>query len=195
MRSARALDRSGFTLLELLVSLMLAVVVVTGLSASMMNGLQTHQRRRGDARSGDALRSARMALVTALRTAEADPLGVGLGLLDPDPDGSGSFDDVRITSDFNPPDGDVADVLEDVRFWRSQDTLYASWQTSGTATPVAVGVSDLSFEYFDAGGNALTTTADVELARSVRVTISTDPIGRAPARTLAARVMLRNRTN
>ena len=69
-----------------------------------------------------------MALVTTLRNAEADPLGLGLGLLDADPDGSGSFDEVRITSDFNPPDGDVADALEDVRFWRSQDTLYASWQ-------------------------------------------------------------------
>ena len=52
VRRAHSLGRSGFTLVELLVSLVLTGVIMAALSTSMVNGLLTHQRRRGEAQSG-----------------------------------------------------------------------------------------------------------------------------------------------
>ena len=79
-------------------------------------------------RAQESLRVAQMTLAPLLRSAGADPLGSGLTSVDVDPDGDGVFNDLRIKSDFNPMDGDVSDILEDVHVFVSNDTLWVRWQ-------------------------------------------------------------------
>lgn len=173
----RRLGRAGFTLTELLVSLTLLGVVLTSVMAVVANMQRGYARQREVARAEDGLRVAESTILTILRTAESNPRGM-TGFNAPrilaDPLGHGTFDNLRVVSDFNPPDGDVTDPLEDVVVSISSDTLYIRWQACAgcTAVPVAYPVRSLLFEYYTASGTTPLAAAQIGTARRVKVTIT-----------------------
>lgn len=173
--AARRARRGGFTLVELLVAMTLLTVVMGSL-VSVITTVQrdyVRQRSRSDAMS--ALRGAEQMLGRVFRTAGADPRGIGVVGIVAAPSGAGS---VRIRADFNPADGDVADPLEDVQFDLSGGEMRVRWQDGGTVTPLVRPVTGLTFEYFRADGTPITTLANADSARRVRITILS-PIRRA----------------
>lgn len=163
--------RSGFTLPELIIAMTMLSLVMASMVSVMLKVQRDYIRQRNQINSVEALRTTEMLLTRVMRTARANPLAVtNLTSITPDPLAHGVFDNVRVRSDFNPADGDVADPLEDVLVSVSNDTLRIRW-TAGTSTePVVFPVSDLRFAYFTADGTAV-TTADVSTARRVRMTI------------------------
>ena len=190
----RASGRAGFTLVEVLVSLTMLSIVLGAAVAVMLGVQRGYIRQRETARAETALRTAETTVVSVLRTAGADPYNTGLTLLDPDAKNRGVFDNVRVVSDFNPADGDVKDLLEDVLVYVERDTLYVSWKQGEPATPVAAPVRLLRFEYYPSTGPPLTTRAQILGATRVKVLLAAPRHSRTTA--LARReswVYLRNR--
>jgi prepilin-type N-terminal cleavage/methylation domain-containing protein len=192
------LGRAGFTLTELMLSLGLLAVVLSSVMGVVVNMQRGYIRQREAARGEDALRVAETTILTVFRTAEANPRGI-TGAMAPrilaNPLNRAAFDNVRILSDFNPVDGDVTDLLEDVLVHVTNDTLFIRWQSgAGSGVPVASPVRSLLFEYFTATGTVPLTAAQIALARRVRFTLTAPRHSRTAA--LLRRetwVFLRNR--
>lgn len=190
----RLQERSGFTLIELMISITMLAIVLGAMTKSMLSMQRGYVRQREMVRSEDAMRSAELIISSILRTAGANPrnmTGAGAPRIDPL---APPFDTLRVVADFNPADADVADLLEDVQVWALNDTLFVRWQAGAAATPVAFPVRNLSFQY-DSAGTVLATNADVaRAARRVRVSI--DAPRHSQTAVLARRdfwVYLRNR--
>ena len=193
----RAMRHSaGFSLLELIVSLTILGIVMGALLSAVVSTQRGYVRQRARVRAQESLRAAQMTLITILRSAGADPAFSGFAQLDPDPDGNGKFDDLRVVTDFNPPDGDVGDLLEDVHVWVASDTLWVRWQASGSNQPLAFPVSKLEFEYFANDGTKYTSAAQVVGATRARFTLEAprDPRTGSVERIESWWVHLRNRS-
>ena len=163
--------RGGFSLIELLISMTLLIVIVGSLMGAVWQVQRgfTYQQARMQAQ--EAIRVSEYVIGTVLRSAEADPLAAGTSLLDPDPSASGTFNRLRVVSDFNPADGDTNDQLEDVLVYVSNGTLFIRWQAGTSAQAMATPVDSLRFQYFDSSGTELTTAATVALASKVLLTL------------------------
>jgi prepilin-type N-terminal cleavage/methylation domain-containing protein len=170
-RPARVRARRGFTLPELALAMVMLTIVMGSMTSVILKVQRDYIRQRNQINSVDALRTTELLLTRVMRTARANPLAVAnLTSITPDPLAHGVFDNVRVRSDFNPADGDVADPLEDVLVSVANDTLRIRWTAGASTEPVVFPVSDLRFAYFTADGTAV-TTADVSTAKRVRMTI------------------------
>lgn len=185
---------AGFTLVELIVVITILSVVLAALMGVMLSIQRTYVSLRETARAQESLRTAHFVLGTIFRTAGADPQNTGLTLLDPDPQSHGTFDNVRVVSDFNPADGDVADPLEDVLVWVDTDTLFVRWQAGGADLPLAFPFIELRFEYYQTDGTLLTTASQVAGATRIKFTLEAprDPRSGAVER-IESWAYLRNR--
>lgn len=163
--------RAGFTLIELMISLTMLAIVLGALTTSMVSMQRGYTRQRETARSEDALRNAEVVLSSILRYAGANPLNLGGGgapRIDPyEP----PFDSLRVVADFNPANGVVTNLLEDVLVYAVNDTLYVRWQAGAAEAPVAWPVRSLAFQY-DSSGTIWATRDDaMRAAKRVRITL------------------------
>lgn len=172
-RRARSLrSRTGFTLVELLASLAVLGVVLAATVNTIARAQRSYTQQRDIAVGHNSMRMAELVVARVLRGARNDPLNRGTVGIDPDPRGTGSFDNVRVTSDFNPGDGDVADPLEDIELYVANDTLFVRWQAGEVAQPMAAPVRSMRFEYFATDGAPLTAADQVPGATRVRFTLT-----------------------
>ena len=151
----------GFSLVELIISMALLSVVVIAILNTVLTTQRMYIVQATTTRAQESLRSAEFTIGRVLRTAGADPLLTGTTLVDPDPLVRGEFDNLRVVSDFNPPDGDTDDILEDVLVWVGSDTLWIRWSAGGESQPMSYPVTSLEFRYFANDGTELTTATDV----------------------------------
>jgi prepilin-type N-terminal cleavage/methylation domain-containing protein len=170
MRTRRL--RSGFTLAELLVSLVMLGIVLGAVMGTVLTTQQEFFKHREIVKGQDALRNAEIIIGTVLRAAGADPANTKQAKLEPNPLNHAVFDNVRTFSDFNPVNGVFTDPLEDVLVHLANDTLYVRWQAGTLAQPVAYPVRSLQFEYFASNGTLLTNVADIVGATRVRMTLT-----------------------
>ena len=161
----------GFSLIELVISVMLLSLMLGSLGTAVVSMQGAFTRQQATLRSQEGLRAAEMIISNILRTARADPNDTGGGLLDPDPFDNGSFRILRARADFNPPDRDFDDPLEDITVGVSNDTLYVIWQSGGSRQPLAYPVDSLRFAYFNDAGTALTTKSEASGATKVRMSL------------------------
>jgi prepilin-type N-terminal cleavage/methylation domain-containing protein len=172
----RTPTRRGFTLIELMISMLLLSIVLTAVVSVVLTMQKSYVRQRQVAGADDALRSAESTLLTVLRSAGANPKGTISAGTSPqlvvDPLSHGAFDNVRAVADYNPTDGDTNDPLEDVTVSVSNDTMYVRWQAGGSTDPVAYGIRSLLFEYYASNGVALTTSSQAALATRVKITMT-----------------------
>lgn len=167
--------RSGFSLIELMISLTLLTVVLGAVVRVTLSMQRSYVRQVEVSGADDALRAAESSVLTLLRTAGANPFtitGASAPQLHPDPLGHGAFDNVRAVADFNPADGDTNDMLEDVIVSVASDTMRVRWLAGGTTDAVAYGIRALQFQYYASNGVALTTVTQAALATRVKVTIT-----------------------
>lgn len=168
----RTTHRAGFTLGELLVSLVLLSIVLGAVFGTVLTTQQEFFRQREIVKGQDALRNAEIIIGTVMKAAGADPANTKAGKLEPNPLNHATFDNVRTVSDFNPVNGVFTDALEDVLVFVDRDTLFVRWQTGTTAQPVAYPVRSVKFDYYASNGTLLTNIPDIVGATRVKVTLT-----------------------
>jgi prepilin-type N-terminal cleavage/methylation domain-containing protein len=189
-------DRGGFTLTEVMIALTMLAIIMGGVVSVMVSMQRGYIRQREVARTEDALRVAELTITRILQTAGSNPLNILPTAANPpriDPLTS-PFDTLRVVADFNPVDGDVLDLLEDMTVYVLNDTLYVRWQNGGVAAPVAFPVRTLLLQYDSAGTILTNPTVISRAATRVRITLQAPRHNRTDV--LARRdtwVYLRNR--
>jgi prepilin-type N-terminal cleavage/methylation domain-containing protein len=168
----RRAARRGYTLAELMIVIVILAIVMMGTSKSMLAVQKDYVTQRGAAQVQERLQSAEETIVRVLRAGRADPLGAGVGVIDPNPQGNPTRDNVRVRSDFNPADGDVSDPLEDVLVFVRNDSLLVRWEANQRATAVAYPVRSIAFSYYQLDGTPSTAAPLDSLARRVKVEIA-----------------------
>jgi type II secretory pathway pseudopilin PulG len=165
--------RWGFTLVEVMISLTMLAAIMGGVVSVMMSMQRGYIRQREVARSEDALRVAELTITRILQTAASNPLNIPSTAANPpriDPLAA-PFDTLRVVADFNPVDGDVNDLLEDMTVYALNDTLFVRWQNGGAVAPVAFPVRSLLFQY-DSAGTILNDPVIIRRAATrVRITL------------------------
>lgn len=147
--------RAGFSTVSTLVSLTLLTLVLTPVLGTIVRGQQSFTASWDKARAGGNARYGHLVLTRLVRSAGSHPAGVSVQAIDPDPRADGVFDDIRVRSDFNPPDGDTDDPNEDLTFFVKGDTMFVQ-SGAGDAEPYLIGVDSLAFEYYDILGAPIT---------------------------------------
>jgi prepilin-type N-terminal cleavage/methylation domain-containing protein len=192
----RRLGATGFTLPELLISLGMLGVVLSATVGTVLNAQRGYVRQREVARAEDALRVAETTVGSILRAAGANPRNI-TGVNAPRLVSDATFDNLGVVSDFNPPDGDTNDPLENVFLQTRNDTLYVRWRAAsqgGSDAHVAYPVRSLKFAYYRSNGTLIGAASAVDSATRVKVTLVAPRHSRTSA--LAGREMwiyLRNR--
>lgn len=183
---------AGFSAVGMLVSFVLLGALLSPLVGTIVRAQRGLLASKDRSTAVNSERHAHLTLARYFRLAGVSPTGVPVSGLDPDPDGNGRFDSVRLRADFNPPDGDTADPGEDQTFFVRGDTMLVREPGTGGEEPYLVGVEGLRFEYFDRDGDPLTDPGRIATrALAARVTIeSRGPGGRL--RSISGVVRLRN---
>jgi type II secretory pathway pseudopilin PulG len=156
MRALTKRTKAGFTTIGMIVAFMLLGLMLSPLLGTILSAQRGFVANRERARAAGNVRYAHLALTRFMRLAGSSPMGLPLPGIDPDPDGNGTFDDVRLRADYNPPDGDTNDTGEDLVFYVQADTMFVRVGIGGTPEPYLIGVDSLSFEYFDRDGLPIT---------------------------------------
>jgi type IV pilus assembly protein PilW len=200
-RARERIDRAGcrgpapgFTLVEILVTLMILGTVVSILSTVLISSDRTHRRTARRAEVQAATRQALSLVTTELRQAGADPRIPPLGLV-----GVVSADSsaVRVRADLN-ADGAIqtTEPSEDVTFTYDPGTQRLLRDPGSGASAALDHVTDMRFSYFDASNQPLASlplsASDRALVRSIGVTVTCEDEDSEPF-TLSTRVTLRNR--
>jgi type II secretory pathway pseudopilin PulG len=172
MRALTKGGKAGFTTIGMIVALLLLGLMLSPLLGTILSAQNGFVANRERARAAGNVRYAHLALTRFMRLAGSSPVGLPLPGIDPDPDGNGYFDDVRLRADYNPPDGDINDTGEDLVFFVQAATMYVRTGAGGTPEPYLIGVDSLAFEYYDRDGVLITDPSLVAThAISARLTI------------------------
>jgi prepilin-type N-terminal cleavage/methylation domain-containing protein len=166
-------NRSGFTLVEVMISLTMLAIIMGGVVSTMTSMQRGYIRQREVARSEDALRVAELTITRILQTAASNPLNIPATAANPPRINpyAAPFDTLQVVADFNPVDADVNDLLEDMLVYALNDTLFVRWQSGGAVSPVAFPVRTLLFQY-DSAGTVLTDPIVIRRAATrVRITL------------------------
>jgi prepilin-type N-terminal cleavage/methylation domain-containing protein len=195
MKPRKGRNRPGFSIMEMMVATAIFTIVMGSLMSVVIDLQRRFVDQRERVRAQESLRVAQMTLAPLMRSAGADPKGTALTGMEVDPDNNGIFDDIRIKTDFNPIDGDVADVLEDVHVYVASDTLWIRWQTGQAAQPLAFPIKSLRFEYYGNNGAKMLTVPETVGATRARFILESPRDARTKQleRTEAWWVNLRNR--
>lgn len=168
-----AQHRRGFTLVEVMISLTMLAIIMGGVVSTMTSMQRGYIRQREVARSEDALRVAELTITRILQTAASNPLNIPATVANPpriEPY-TAPFDTLRVVADFNPVNGVVTDLLEDMMVYALNDTLFVRWQNGGAVAPVAFPVRTVLFQYDSAGTVMVDPVAIRRAATRVRVTL------------------------
>ncbi len=187
--------RAGFSTIGMIVAFVLLGLLLAPMLGTILSAQRGFVASRDRARAAGSVRYAHLSLTRFMRLAGSSPIGLPLPGIDPDPDGNGFFDDVRLRSDYNPPDGDLDDPGEDLTFFLRADTMFVKSGNDGDEEPFLIGVDSLAFEYFDRDGLVISDPARIgPRAMVVDVTIRArgDRYVDAAERTLSGLVRLRN---
>jgi hypothetical protein len=179
----------------MIVSLSLLGVTLAPLIGTLLSAQDGFVWSRQRARTAGSVRYAHLSLTRFMRIAGSSPFGGSVDGIDPDPQGDGNFNDIRIRADYNPADGDTDDSGEDLTFFVRADTMFVRSGAGAAEEPYLIGVDSLKFEYYDRDGVQIIDPGRVaSRAISARVTIHATGEGRREPteRLLAGTVRLRN---
>ncbi len=188
-------ESNGTTLVELLVTLTLLGFFFAIVGQILIQIQTVYLTQREVIRTQQDIRFAMNTLLRLLQVAGNSPTLPELVFqaVEPDPDGNAAWDSVRLRADWNPPDGDLLDDYEDVRFTTSNNTLFIQQATDPTPVEFVSNIASIQFQYFGSNGNPLADPvgASDSIARVI-VTIQGVPSGEKLVQ-LSSQAVLRNR--
>jgi prepilin-type N-terminal cleavage/methylation domain-containing protein len=186
---------SGFSLIELIIAMVLLGIILAALFGTVTHSQKRYVEGRATIRTHETLGLVEQTMTRLFRSARSDPQEKKLSGITPNPLNHSVWDNVAIRSDFNPADGDVDDLMEDVEFSLAtppNDTLYVRWKKGEPITAMAYPVRSLLFQYYATNGTLLTSVPEIVGAARVKITITVPGKPGAPLITRAIWVTIRN---
>jgi type II secretory pathway pseudopilin PulG len=173
----RVRARTGFTVAELMVSLVVLGAVIATSTATLLKVQRQYTSQRTVTETRETLRAVEMVVQRAFRNARVNPRNMAAAnvQLVPNAKGPGTWSwqsNVDIRGDFNPVDANTNGDWENMRIEHVNDTVYVRWRNLGPRDPVAYPVSSLVFQYYALDGTEITAAGPAAGARRVRVTMS-----------------------
>ncbi len=164
MRAVRA--ESGFTLVELLVSLALLSMVLGGVAGLLVQNSRINRAEQMSAEVQSNARNCLSMIVQVLRTAGWDPRNAGFAAvaLDPSPTNTNNY--IEVFADLN-EDGDASDAGEDVIIRWAVDRI--EWRTDPSQPYVTL--SDSISNDADGDGTAETMFVPDSMTHPTRITV------------------------
>jgi Tfp pilus assembly protein PilW len=166
-------NEKGFTIVELLVSILVSMIVLAAVSAAFMvqNKSFADQEQVIDAQEN--ARAAIQLMMKELLMAGYDPTGTaGAGILMAD------SDTVQFTMDID-GDGTATGIAgEDITYALDTSENQVTRETGGSGSqPIAENIQAISFSYFDSDGNQLTAVplSSSDRAKVTRVSVEVTP--------------------
>ena len=164
MRAVRA--ESGFTLVELLVSLALLSMVLGGVAGLLVQNSRINRAEQMSAEVQSNARNCLSMIVQVLRTAGWDPRNAGFAAvaLDPSPTNTNNY--IEVFADLN-EDGDASDAGEDVIIRWAVDRI--EWRTDPSQPYVTL--SDSISNDADGDGTAETMFVADSMTNPTKITV------------------------
>jgi prepilin-type N-terminal cleavage/methylation domain-containing protein len=133
---------SGFTLVEVLVSLMLLVLIVTGVASFVIQNSQINTAEQMSVSLQSDARNSLTLIENSLRTAGWDPKNVGFAAVSVDSTPTGADNYIEIFADLN-QDDDTLDADEDITIRQHNNGL--EWRrTWDTSQPFEIIADDIT---------------------------------------------------
>jgi prepilin-type N-terminal cleavage/methylation domain-containing protein len=170
--------RAGFSLIELLISMVVLSIVLGGTTMTLLRVQQQYMVQRATIEARDQARFLEMILTNLFRTSGANPARITPAsnvamVVNPLGRSGTSWNNVDIRADFNPVDRALDGDLENVRVALTSDTVYIRQSALATAEPIAYPVTQLRFQFYTLDGTEITdATAAPTSARRVKITIA-----------------------
>ena len=174
MHNCTEKSEQGFTLVELLIAMALALVIIATLSITFTFNRRTYNVQEQIAEMTQSARAAVDMISRELKMAGYDPtrtltLGTTVGV-------PLSSTQLEILADLN-GDGDTSDTHEDIIYTYDGTDNQIDRDTGGGAQPFAENIESFSFQYYKDDGNLATTSSEI---REIEITVEartaeTDP--------------------
>jgi prepilin-type N-terminal cleavage/methylation domain-containing protein len=167
MAMTRHTRTDGFTLIELLVTMVVILVVAGIITQSALQATRTFGQQQYYM---DARKNVGASLDMIVRLARM------ASTIDPDPDGNGLMDSIRLKADWNPRNGALTEAYEDVTFTVSGGQLMKKEPSDLVPVAFADYVASVAFTYYDTNNVLLTNpVASAAKIAYVKVTVTTTP--------------------
>jgi type IV pilus assembly protein PilW len=173
IRIKQFMPSAGFTLMELLVSMSISLVVLAAVAKTFTAQTRQNNAEEQVAQMQQNVRGALDLMVREVQMAKYDPAGTAFSSaygvtysasqleVKADLDGNGTI---------NTSSGSVEDIV--YAFDSGNRRITRRLGTSGTAEIVADDITSFTFFYYDANGNAVTSSANSGSIRKVTITIA-----------------------
>jgi type IV pilus assembly protein PilW len=155
--------KRGFTLVELLIAMAIALVVIASLSSAFISQRKTFNAQEQISEMIQSARAATDMIAAEVRMVGYDPLGVGIVGIP-----SYSTSQLQIQADLD-SNGDSSGAHEDITFTYDGTNMQIDRNTGGGAQPLAENIQLLTFEYYNDTGSTATTAADI---REIKITVT-----------------------
>jgi prepilin-type N-terminal cleavage/methylation domain-containing protein len=168
--------RAGFTLPELVVSMLALSLVLAGATITLLRMQQQYTAQRETVEARETIRALELLLARLFRTSGANPRNLPAAdvrmVVNPLGSPGVTWTNVDLRADFNPADGTLTGHFENARVALLGDTVYVRITDGGPLEPVAYPVSRLRFQFYAADSTEITDAAAAAAgARRVRITI------------------------
>ncbi|MBW1781907.1 MAG: prepilin-type N-terminal cleavage/methylation domain-containing protein [Deltaproteobacteria bacterium] len=168
---------NGFTLVELLIAMALAMVIIASLATTFVSQRKAYDVQEQILEMTQSARAAMDMMSREIRMAGYNPTG---SMQTTDPTAAGfvgipySATQLAIIADLNQDgetDGTVTDddANEEITYTFDSTNKQIDRDTGGGPQPLAENIQSFTFEYYDSNGNTTTTAADV---RQIDITIT-----------------------
>jgi type IV pilus assembly protein PilW len=166
-------DHNGFTLIELMVTMAIALIVMAGIYSAYHSQQKSHDIQIQVAAMQQNLRAAMFYMEREIRMAGCDPTSSAspaAAIITAQPDSIEFRSDIRGDLAGSEPDGDTSDDNEYIEYRiYGADTLGRDDKTDAVAIqPVALNIDALKFVYLDRNGNETSVLANI---RAVEITL------------------------
>ncbi|MDM8540642.1 prepilin-type N-terminal cleavage/methylation domain-containing protein [Desulfococcaceae bacterium HSG9] len=154
------LNQSGFTLLEMLISLSIALVILTALSATFLLQHKIYDVQGQITVMVQSARNALELISRELKTATYDPSCAGIGCMPYSDNGA----QLEIRADFD-GDSELSGNNEKIIYTFNASEYYVNRDTGDGAKPFFQNIQQFKVEYFDQNGKVMTIKAPFILSR------------------------------
>jgi len=147
-RISLRLSNQGFTMIELLVAMVVALLALGAIYSTFQNQLKSYVVQQETATMHQSIRAAMFYMQREIRMAGCDPTGnANARIITADATSINFTEDVRGDLDESDPDGDTEDANEDITYCLKANNLVKN--TGGGNQMVVRNIDALDFVYLD----------------------------------------------